>query len=173
VLAAAREVARRVDDYQIVRSAIAAAPLEMTSLAIMRIDDLLAGLGAGEAEQLAWYRERVPSRNVAGDEYRKRKDTLRKLLGDPEQIRARPGGDALARVFDARRIELARVRDELDALGSTGELLIPKSTLFRSYVHLHCNRLFSIDRPAEDQILALLARTRDGLSRAPYRPEAT
>jgi thiopeptide-type bacteriocin biosynthesis protein len=144
--------------------------LDTWSLAIMSIDDMLAALGAGEAERLAWYRERVPSRNVAGDEYRKRKDTLRKLLGDPEQIRARPGGDALARVFDTRRVELARVCDELDALASTGELLIPKSTLFRSYVHLHCNRLFSIDRPAEEQILALLARTRDGLSRAPYKP---
>jgi len=36
-------------------------------------------------------------------------------------------------------------------------------------VHLHCNRLLAGDRSAEEQILALLARTRDSLSRAPYR----
>jgi thiopeptide-type bacteriocin biosynthesis protein len=142
--------------------------LDMSSLAMISIDDLLASLGAADAERLVWYRERVSSRKLAGDEYRRRKDTLRRLLGDPEQLHARPGGDALARVLDARRNELAGVRDQLDALARAGELLQPKSTLFRSYVHLHCNRLFASDRSAEEQILALLERTRDGLSRAPY-----
>jgi thiopeptide-type bacteriocin biosynthesis protein len=141
----------------------------MFSLAIFSIDDLLASLGADEAERLVWYRERVTSRKLAGDEYRRRKDTLRGLLGDPDQIRSRPGGDALARMLDARRIELARIRVQLDALASAGELLQPKSTLFRNYVHLHCNRLFAGERSAEEQILALLERTRDGLSRAPFR----
>src|SRR5262249_44085119 len=64
--------------------------LDMSSLAIISIDDLLASLGANEAERLAWYRERVPFRNLAGDEYRRRKDALRRLLGDPEHIRDRP-----------------------------------------------------------------------------------
>jgi thiopeptide-type bacteriocin biosynthesis protein len=144
--------------------------LDLSSLAIISIDDLLASLGANEAERLVWYRQRMTSRNLAGEEYRKRKDTLRRLLGDPEQVRARTGGDALARVLVARRNELARIRDRLDALESAGELLQPKSMLFRSYVHLHCNRLFASDRSAEEQILALLERTRNGLSRAPYGP---
>jgi thiopeptide-type bacteriocin biosynthesis protein len=142
--------------------------LDMSSLAIISIDDLLASLGANGEERVVWYRERVTSRNLAGDEYRRRKDALRRLLGDPEQIRARPGGDALARVLAARRNELARIGDRLDALASAGELLQPKSTLFRSYVHLHCNRLLASDRSAEEQILALLARARNGLSCAPY-----
>jgi thiopeptide-type bacteriocin biosynthesis protein len=144
--------------------------LDLSSLAIISIDDLLASLGANEVERLIWYQQRVTSRNLAGEEYRKRKDTLRRLLGDPEQIRARPGGDALARVLVARRNGLARIRDQLDSLASAGELLQPKSTLFRSYVHLHCNRLFASDRSAEELILALLERTRNGLSRAPYGP---
>lgn len=143
--------------------------LDISSLAIVSIDDLLASLGVNEAERLVWYRERVPSRNLVSDEYRRRKDALRRLVGDPEEMRARPGGDALARVLAARHDELARIGAQLDTLGSAAELLQPKSALLRSFVHLHCNRLLAGDRSAEEQILALLARTRDSLSRAPYR----
>jgi lantibiotic biosynthesis protein len=142
--------------------------LDMSSLAFVSIDDLLAGLGATEAERADWYRERAPSRTLAADEYRRRKDTLRRLIGDPEQLFARPGGDALARILAARRNEIALIGDQLDALASAGELLQPKSALFRSYVHLHCNRLLAGDRFAEEQVLTLLARARDSLRRAPY-----
>jgi thiopeptide-type bacteriocin biosynthesis protein len=142
--------------------------MDMTSLAVLSIDDLLAGLGSSEAERVDWYRERVNSRTVAGDEYRRRKDTLRGLLGDPEQIRSQPGGDAVARVLAARRNELERIGRRLDELTAAGELSQPKSMLFRSYVHLHCNRLLAGDRSAEEQVLGLLARTRYGLNQASF-----
>ena len=147
--------------------------LDMTSLAIFSIDDLLDSLGVNEAERVAWYRERVISRTLASDDYRRRKDTLRYLLGDPEQLRVRPGGDALARVLATRRDAVAKVGDRLNALATAGELLQSKSTLLRSYVHLHCNRLLAGDRSAEEQILALLARARYGLSQAPFTPART
>ncbi len=143
--------------------------MDLTSLAVFSIDDLLTGLGAGEDERVDWYRERVSSRTVAGDEYRRRKDVLRGLLGDPEQIRIQPGGDALARVLAARRNELEPIARQLDALTAAQELSQPKSMLFRSYVHLHCNRLLAGDRSAEGQVLGLLARTRYGLKQAPYK----
>jgi thiopeptide-type bacteriocin biosynthesis protein len=142
--------------------------MDMTFLAVLSIDDLLAGLGSSEAERLDWYRERVSSRTIAGDEYRRRKDMLRGLLGDPEQIRSQPGGDALARVLAARRNELETIGRGLDALTAAGELSQPKSVLLRSYVHLHCNRFLAGDRSAEEQVLGLLARTRYGLQQAPY-----
>jgi lantibiotic biosynthesis protein len=142
--------------------------MDLTSLAVFSIDDLLTGLGASEAERVDWYRERASSRSVAGDEYRRRKDTLRGLLGDPEQIRTQPGGDALARVLAARRNELEPIARRLDALTAAQELSQSKSMLFRSYVHLHCNRLLAGDRSAEEQVLGLLARTRYGLKQAPY-----
>ena len=142
--------------------------LDMTSLAVLSIDNLLAGLGASEAECLAWYRERVASRTTAGEEYRRRKELLRRLLGDPEQIRNQPGGDALLRVLGARRDALEPIGRHLDRLTEAGELSQPKAILFRSYVHLHCNRLLAGDRSAEEQFLGLLARTRYGLQQAPY-----
>jgi len=142
--------------------------MDMTFLAVLSIDELLTGLGSSEAERLDWYRERVSSRIVAGDEYRRRKNMLRGLLGDPEQIRSQPGGDALARVLAARRNELEKIGRRLDALTAAGELFQPKSVLFRSYVHLHCNRLLAGDQSAEERVLGVLARTRYGLNQAPY-----
>jgi thiopeptide-type bacteriocin biosynthesis protein len=141
--------------------------IDMTSLAVVSIDELLAGLGVNEEERLAWYRRRVPSRSAAGEEYRNRKATLRLLLGDPAYLRQQPGGDALALILAARSAALAPVGSRLDALAKSGELLQPKEALLGSYVHLHCNRLLAGGWSAEEQVLALLQRTRYGLDQAP------
>jgi thiopeptide-type bacteriocin biosynthesis protein len=109
----------------------------------------------------------VTSRNVAGEEYRRRKTTLRRLLGDAEHLRSQPGGDAFARVLDARRNGLATINSKLDALAAAKELFQPKSALVRTCVHLHCNRLLAVNQPTEDQILDLLGRTRHALDQAP------
>jgi thiopeptide-type bacteriocin biosynthesis protein len=141
--------------------------MDLTALAVLSIDDLLAALGAGEDERTEWYRNRAGPHLAAGDEYRRRKDSLRSLLGDPEAIRSQRGGDAVARALTARRRESEAAGRQLDELEAAGLLFQPKAQLFSSYVHLHCNRLLGIDRMAEEQVLGLLARTRNGLSRAP------
>src|SRR5262249_19136578 len=137
-------------------------------LVILSIDELLAGLGLSEEERLLWYRARVTSRSIAGDEYRQRKNVLRQLLGDPEHIRGQAGGDALARGLAARREELAKIGRRLDGLTGEKELPQPKSELCRSYVPLHCNRLLAGARPGEEHVLGLLSRTRYGLQQAPF-----
>jgi len=142
--------------------------LDMTSLTVLSIDDFLTGLGASETERVDWYRQQMSTRTVASDEYRRRKDLLRPLLGDPEHIRSQPGGDALTRVLAARNNGLAAIARRLDALAAANALSQPKSMLFSSYVHLHCNRLMAGDRSAEELVLGLLARTRYGLTQAPY-----
>jgi lantibiotic biosynthesis protein len=139
--------------------------MDMTALAVLSIDDLLAGLGSSEAS-LVWYREKVTSRKAAGEEYRRRKTNLRRLLGDPEHLRSHPGGDALARVLAARRNDLATINSKLDSLAATKELFQPKSALVRTCLHLHCNRL-GANQLTEDQILDLLGRTRHALDQAP------
>jgi thiopeptide-type bacteriocin biosynthesis protein len=141
--------------------------IDNTSLAVLSLDDLLAGLGLNEEERVEWCREAVTSRSLASEEYRLRKDTLRLLLGDPEYIRDERGGDALARVLMERKVQLVRIGGQLDMLLASEELSQPKNVLLRSYVHLHCNRLLGIDRSAEQQALALLARARYGLCQAP------
>ena len=142
--------------------------IDMTSLAVLSIDDLLTSLGLGEADRVDWYRERVTARTTTGDEYRRRKDVLRGLLGDPEHIRSQPGDDALTRVLAARRNELHPIIQRLDTLTAAKELSQSRSMLLRSYVHMHCNRLPAGDRSIEEQVLGLLARMRYGLKQAPY-----
>jgi lantibiotic biosynthesis protein len=55
----------------------------------------------------------------------------------------------------------------LNELTETGQITQPATALYDSYVHLHCNRLLNPDGPSESQIIALLQRTRYGLSQAP------
>jgi lantibiotic biosynthesis protein len=141
--------------------------MDLTTVAVLSIDDLLDGLGADQAERTEWCSKRAGPHLAAGDEYRRRKDSLRSLLGDPEAIRSQPGGDAVAQALAARRRESELAGRRLDELEASGLLFQPKGQLFNSYVHLHCNRLLGVDRKAEEQVLGLLARTRNGLSRAP------
>jgi len=141
--------------------------IDMTELAILSMDDLLAGLGADQAQRLTWYQQRAPSRNTSGKEYRRRQAALRALVGDPGHLRQQPGGDALARALAARRDELSSPAKRLNKLAETKKLSQPLSVLFRSYVHLQCNRLLGGGSTEEDQIIGLLQRTQYGLSQAP------
>lgn len=147
--------------------------IDRTTLAVLSIDDLLAGIGLAEAERLQWYRDRVISKQQSGPEYRQRQATLRALLGVPEQLCREPGGAAIARIFAARRQALASVRQRLDALAEAEELGQPIRALCRSFVHLHCNRLLGAGWPTEEQALGLLLRTREGVDRAPVQPTAS
>jgi len=139
--------------------------MDMTTLAVLSIDDLLAGLGATEADRLAWYQEQTTSRS-RGEEYRKRKSALRSLLGDPDRLAAQPGGDALAYVLAGRGRELADLAKRLRVAAEAGDLSQTPTAMYRSYVHLHCNRLLAADPSAEDLVLELLKRTRYGLGEA-------
>jgi thiopeptide-type bacteriocin biosynthesis protein len=146
--------------------------MDRTTLALISIDDLLAGLGLAEADRLQWYRDQVTSRHETGPEYRQRKKTLRSLLGDPKLLLAEPGGEAVARTFATRREALASVAQRFDALMERGELPQPRIKLYQDFVHLHCNRLLGSDWSAERRLLGLLLRTREGLDQAPLQQSA-
>jgi len=146
--------------------------IDRTTLAVLSIDDLLAGLGLTEAERLEWYRDRVVSRHETGPDYRQRKGTLRSLLGDPRRLPTESGGEAVAHTFAARRAALAPVAQRLGESAERGELGQPRAIRDRSFVHLHCNRLLGSlgeGGATEEQALGLLLRTREGLDRAPLR----
>ncbi|MGW5345899.1 lantibiotic dehydratase [Streptomyces sp. NPDC004050] len=131
--------------------------LDRTGLALLTIDDLLAGLGLSEAERLRFYHRATDRRRLAGAEYRSRKAEFCDLLRGPPP---RPVGDVLAR----RRPHLAHVADRLADLQRRGQLGKTLPELCHSYVHLHCNRLLGTDRAAEDTALELLCRTRRSLT---------
>jgi len=141
---------------------------DRTTLAVLSTDDLLRGLGLTETERLACYHKWAQPTPETGREHRSRKTTLRRLLGDPGQLAQEPGGQDLARLFAQRRAALAPTARGLDALAEHAELGYPKTTLCRSYVHLHHNRLVGADMNHEELVLELLRRTRTGLDRSPH-----
>jgi thiopeptide-type bacteriocin biosynthesis protein len=144
--------------------------MDMTSLAVLSVDQLLAGLGLSTTERVAWCRTREAAKTASGQEYRRRKEEFRRLLGDPEYVREKPGGDALARILATRSKELAPIGRELDALEDRGELGQRKADLIGSYVHLHCNRLLASNWSLEELVVGLLGRTRQGLNQSALVP---
>ncbi|GIF50414.1 thiopeptide-type bacteriocin biosynthesis protein [Asanoa ferruginea] len=115
------------------------------------------------------------ARTGANGDYRKtftarREQALR--LADPggawTELRQLPGGDDLLAAWDRRRPALADYRS---ALGSAGDPATPMHSIARSLAHMHCNRLFGLDRTLENQVLSvarnvMLTRAR----RARYAP---
>jgi thiopeptide-type bacteriocin biosynthesis protein len=124
------------------------------TLAIVSTDDLLASLGLPLAARTAFYRAAVPTTPSGGREYRRRKSDLRKRLSQ--------GGDVeLAHLMAARSKALAGVVGPFTALHNH-----PDTDLYRSYVHMHFNRILGTGREDEQLMLELIRRTRDGLGRS-------
>jgi class I lanthipeptide synthase len=146
-------------------------PLDRVGLAVLTVDDLLAGLGLDPDRRLAWYGRRVADRREAGPQHRRRKASLRPLLADPERLRATPGGAGMLDRLAERRAALAPTAARLAGLADAGRLRgRTLEELATSFVHLHCNRLLGPDPAAERLVVGLALRTREGLDRAPLHP---
>jgi lantibiotic biosynthesis protein len=132
---------------------------DRTTLLALSVDRLLAALGMTESDRLVWYRSQVNARTAeAGNDYRKRKNLLRTVVGDPERL-----PDEFRAIFTERATVLNRMAPKLRKLDKSFEALCS------SYVHLHLNRMSGPDSPNEQHMLRLLVRTREGLERAPVR----
>lgn len=142
--------------------------IDRTLLAVLSADRLLAALGLSPAERLAWYRQRVKDRQQTGQAYRQKSTQLRTLLGNPTHaLAATSGGDKVLTVLTARHEALAPLAERLAELKAQRGVNWPFTSLYASYIHMHCNRLVGIDPIAEEEIVGLLLRTQEGLARAP------
>jgi len=126
-------------------------------LAVVTVDALLSALRLDEAARLHWLRQTVPSRKEVAEEYRAKREHLVAALRDPLSI-----GD-IGSVLDARCLTVGQVAGRLAELDSTGTLTQPMSALYRSYVHMHCNRLCP-DPDSERRALGLLLRSREAIA---------
>jgi thiopeptide-type bacteriocin biosynthesis protein len=144
--------------------------VDRNTLALLSIDDLLAALGIAQGDRLAWYRRHAKGMwDHVGQAYRQQKALLRTLLGDPAALQEEPGGDEVRATFARRRATLAPLAERLAALEQRGELHPGRDEIYRSFVHMHCNRLLPSGTGAEATILGLLLRTWDSLGHAPQR----
>jgi thiopeptide-type bacteriocin biosynthesis protein len=159
---------RAVADLLALLPPIGSLALDRKLLAVLTTDELLASLGVSASQRLIWYRQRVQERHQTGQLYRQTSAQLRALLSyPPPTLKALPGGGAVLLILDARREALASVGARLAALEMQHALSKPLSSLYGSYVHLHCNRLLGLDHTAEEEVLGLLLRTHESLERAP------
>lgn len=140
--------------------------MDRMTLAVLSIDNFMAGLGLTESARLQWLRQHVSSRNEVGQEYRQRKALLRRLLNDPGRLLNESGGEFVARAFASLRATLAPIAERLLKLAEQCELCQTRDTLLSSYLHMHFNRLVGSDHSAERQAFGLLLRTREGLDRS-------
>jgi lantibiotic biosynthesis protein len=147
-------------------------PHDLTTLLAFSIDNLLQGLGLTGKELLAWYSKKAtPGGQDVGSDYRKRKNILRSVIGQPEPfLAAYDGGSALASIFEERLRAVSTAAQTLRELATTGHLGQPLDDLTSSFVHLHVNRIGGVDAPSESTILNLLLRTRQSLEKAPFAP---
>lgn len=146
-------------------------PHDETTLLAISIDNLLAGLGLTEPERLVWYQSQTNARTAEiGAEYRKRKDTLRRAIGDPDAfVSGLPCGNEVMEILRRRHAALGQVGRRIAALKDDQLLSRTMSELCSSFVHLHLNRLATSNSLGETQILGLLQRTRESLRSAPVK----
>ncbi len=143
-------------------------PLDRKLLAVLSIDELLTALGLNGQARLAWAHQRIMDRHQSGQTYRQHSGQLRTLLGNPAQaLAALPGGSEVRAILARCHEVLAPIAIRLAELDAQQALGKPLTTLYASYIHLHCNRLLNTDSIAEEEVLGLLLRTYEGLKHTP------
>lgn len=141
---------------------------DRTELAALTVHTLLVDLGLDAEDRLAFYRRQVAgadeeSGRRAGEDYRQRKDRLRRALGPGGAEHLDPTG-AVGLVLDDQRLPLRAAASRLRALAGQGGLTLPPEDLWPSYVHMHHNRLVGGGgQSSEVHLLHLLRRTQEGL----------
>jgi thiopeptide-type bacteriocin biosynthesis protein len=146
--------------------ALARAPgfaLDETLLAVLSVDEFLAGLGLepeARLELIGPHGWRGPG---AGAQFRARRDELRACLAD----RGRAAGAALTAVLHERADALALCVREME--NAQAELAAPEllDRMRRTFIHLHLNRLAGPTRQREAELIDLLRRTRLSLREHP------
>ncbi len=139
-------------------------------LVALTIDDLLAQLGLTQAGRLTWYKSHVTLHPASGKVYRQKSVQLRSLLGTyitPTAPDIYCCNELVGNILQARRTTLLSVAQSLAQAKAQHRLTVPLDSLYRSFVHMHCNRFLGIDREAEQEVLELLLRTHEGLQRSP------
>jgi lantibiotic biosynthesis protein len=132
------------------------------TLAMLSIDDMLASLGFDELARYEYYQAIATLSSEDGREYRKRKVALAGLFGSANGETPVGHDPEIARILATRHRDLTQIAPELAILEGRGTLPTPRTALYASYVHMHCNRL-GTGPELEQQAQKLLRRTRESL----------
>jgi thiopeptide-type bacteriocin biosynthesis protein len=146
--------------------------LDRITIAVLTVDRLLEGLAITAADRLRWYRSWAPPSRIGGAEYRHRDPALRRVLTHGRGTEA--GWESAAPILEHYRRALEPLSSPLKARIAADGQRAKERSVYRSYVHMHLNRLLGRDATTtEHLVLELAGRVRESLSRAPCRSTGT
>jgi hypothetical protein len=96
-------------------------PVELLALTV---EDLLASLGLDDTARARWFAARPAPSRQSGQVYRNRQARLRELLAGGASALG-PAGVAVAEVLNTRRVALAPLAEDLQALADAGKVCVP------------------------------------------------
>jgi thiopeptide-type bacteriocin biosynthesis protein len=129
--------------------------VDRVSIGVLAAYQMLLSLGLKDESLAVWLRKYALKERASGGEYRERKSVLIGLLTRLESTYS-PVPDSILR---DRNESFRKIGEKLQALSDEKILTRALDDVYRSYLHMHCNRLFSYADSAEERILALLSRT--------------
>ena len=121
-------------------------PLSREELAVRGLDALFASLGCSRARRRSLLLASA-ARKEAGPVYRERRDIILASLDDP---------------CNAASAAIAAVGNKLEQLHLHERLTLAPDAIYRSFAHMHCNRL-GLNAEAERLAYGLLVRAYDTL----------
>jgi thiopeptide-type bacteriocin biosynthesis protein len=132
-------------------------------LAVIGLDALLEGLGCSRVRRRELLGQVAAPREQSGPAYRLRKDALVQALGaDVSPSIYESTAQVVRRELEKHAPRVAAVAHRFAELQAQGSLMVPLDAIYRSFAHMHCNRL-GLDVKTERLAYGLLVRSYDAL----------
>ena len=147
--------------------------LAQLDLALLTVEDLLSSLCITKADRLSLYRmlRQAQEKNFSDQMSRLHKTyhtygkTVQSIVGNRNWLYAQPGGHEMESCLRRRARALSGLGEQLHQLVSRNELYTSQMSFFASCLHMHCNRLFGINRQLEFEVAYYLGRALENLER--------
>ncbi|MCR8966190.1 lantibiotic dehydratase [Brevibacillus halotolerans] len=130
-------------------------------LATISIIDIMTRFGLSFEQQFEWM-EQVVKKDAHRAEFRKWRKTLL-TLADPRNdwqgLRSHPSGEEIREAFYLRTDALTTFGKLVSEGEQNKSLWNSPATILGSLIHLHCNRIFGVNREMEEKAMAFVRHT--------------
>lgn len=135
--------------------------LEIEVIAVVSIIHLLTSMGWDLDRQMEWFDQHIIAKEYLEDFHKHRK--LYMHLGDADHnwqnLRNHRHGEYIYNSLMQRGRKAKTVADRMKIIDQQQALLNSQSDMIGSLIHMHCNRLFGIDREKEKMIMGVTQNT--------------
>ncbi|KXG76302.1 lantibiotic dehydratase [Thermotalea metallivorans] len=135
--------------------------LDIETIAVINIIDLMEKWGFTYSEQLEWFNRRIP-RNECKEEYRKERKKLIQWANSYnhwENLCNSRNGIQICQMLNQRGKSIMELAEKVRREQIQKNLYNSEEDIIASIMHMHCNRLIGINRQREKQIMAFARHT--------------